>query len=115
MRFARTALLFALLVTSLLGCGGEKTVIPTAEFTEEQKKAIQADDAKIADEESHGAKKRLSPCGLGTDASQENIHENSAEHLVYGGRHLSVRMRERFGRQRRFARAAAAGLRRPCC
>ena len=42
----------------LLGCSDNKTVIPTAEFTEEQKKAIQAEDAKVADEESHGAKKR---------------------------------------------------------
>lgn len=55
----RAALIAILLsLPALLGCGESKTVIPTGEFTEEQKKAIQAEDAKVADEESHGAKKR---------------------------------------------------------
>jgi len=58
MPVARIAFLFALVAPSLLGCGDAKTVIPTTEFTEEQKQAIKAEDAKIADEESHGAKKR---------------------------------------------------------
>jgi hypothetical protein len=42
----------------LLGCGEPKAVIPTTDLTEEQKAAIKAQDQKIADEESHGAKKR---------------------------------------------------------
>jgi hypothetical protein len=42
-----------LLTVNLLGCG-DKAVIPNAPFTEEQKKAIQAEDAKVANEESHG-------------------------------------------------------------
>ncbi len=55
----RSALLaICLAMPYLVGCGEEKTVIPTAEFTDEQKKAIQAEDSKVADEESHGAKKR---------------------------------------------------------
>jgi hypothetical protein len=52
------ALLAVALASPLAGCGDQKTVIPTTEFTEEQKQAIKAEDAKIADEESHGAKKR---------------------------------------------------------
>lgn len=58
LKLLRFGLFTSLLTLGLLGCGDAKTVIPTAEFTEEQKKAIQAEDAKIADEESHGAKKR---------------------------------------------------------
>lgn len=58
MKFARLFLCFTLLVVSLTGCGDNKTVIPNAPFTEEQKKAIKAEDSKVADEESHGAKKR---------------------------------------------------------
>jgi hypothetical protein len=58
MSFVRIAICFALAMPGLLGCSDNKTVIPTAEFTEEQKKAIKAEDAKVADEESHGAKKR---------------------------------------------------------
>jgi hypothetical protein len=58
MSFVKFALLVVVVATGLLGCGDSKTVIPTAEFTEEQKKAIQAEDAKIADEESHGANKK---------------------------------------------------------
>jgi hypothetical protein len=46
--------LWAPLATVLLGCGDEQTVIPTAEFTEAEKQAIQAEDAKIAELESHG-------------------------------------------------------------
>ena len=44
---------FVLLAANLVGCG-DKAFIPNQPFTEEQKKAIQAEDAKIADEESHG-------------------------------------------------------------
>ena len=40
------------------GCEDTKAVIPTTELTEEQKAAIKAEDAKVADEESHGAKRR---------------------------------------------------------
>lgn len=58
MPIARLILSLTLLVTSLSGCGDNKTVIPNAPFTEEQKKAIKAEDSKIADEESHGAKRR---------------------------------------------------------
>jgi len=58
MSLARVAFFAALIALSLLGCGDAKTVIPKDEFTEEQKKAIKAEDSKIADEESHGAKKR---------------------------------------------------------
>jgi hypothetical protein len=58
MSLVRIAFLLTLVAPSLLGCGNAKTVIPTTEFTEEQKQAIKAEDAKIADEESHGAKKR---------------------------------------------------------
>ena len=58
MPFVRLILGLTLLVTSLNGCGDNKTVIPNAPFTEEQKKAIKAEDSKVADEESHGAKRR---------------------------------------------------------
>lgn len=51
-----TFLLFTLLC--LLGCSEQKTVLPSTELTEEQKAAIRAEDAKVAEEESHGAKKR---------------------------------------------------------
>ena len=53
MSLRQLAIVFILLAANLLGCG-DKAVIPNAPFTEEQKKAIQAEDAKIADEESHG-------------------------------------------------------------
>jgi hypothetical protein len=58
MLFARLILGLTLLVAGFSGCGDNKTVIPNAPFTEEQKKAIKAEDSKIADEESHGAKRR---------------------------------------------------------
>jgi hypothetical protein len=58
MQLRSVLLTVSLAMPYLAGCGEEKTVIPTAEFTEEQKKAIKAEDEKIADEESHGAKKR---------------------------------------------------------
>jgi hypothetical protein len=54
-RIALPLVLFAGLVA---GCSEQKAVIPTGDFTEEQKRAIKAEDEKIADEESHGAKKR---------------------------------------------------------
>lgn len=40
-----------LFVALIAGCGSDKTVIPTKELTDEQKKAIKAEDAKVADEE----------------------------------------------------------------
>ena len=44
---------------SCVGCGGGDTIqLPTDAFTEEQKAQIKKDDAKVADEESHGAKRR---------------------------------------------------------
>jgi hypothetical protein len=58
MSFVKFALFAGVLVVGLIGCGDSKTVIPNAPFTDEQKKAIQAEDAKIADEESHGQNKR---------------------------------------------------------
>jgi hypothetical protein len=58
MSLARIALLVALVVPSLLGCGDSKADIPTTQLTEEQKQAIKAEDAKVADEESHGKNKK---------------------------------------------------------
>jgi hypothetical protein len=58
MLLVRSALLVAVIVPSALGCADEQAVIPTTELTQEQKDAIKAEDAKVADEESHGAKKR---------------------------------------------------------
>ncbi len=49
---------FVLFLTSFFGCGDGKAVIPTTEFTEEQKRAIKAEDEKIAAEESHGKQKK---------------------------------------------------------
>jgi hypothetical protein len=46
------------LAVGLVGCGQQKAVIPTTEYTEEQKAKIKAEDEKVANEESHGAKKR---------------------------------------------------------
>ena len=54
----RVLLAFALIVLGFLGCSDDKAVIPTTPLTEEQKKAIEAEDKKVADEESHGAKRR---------------------------------------------------------
>lgn len=51
---SRIVMCLAILVMTWCGCGDETTVIPTKGFTEEEKKAIQAEDAKIADLESHG-------------------------------------------------------------
>jgi hypothetical protein len=47
----------ALVVLGFVGCSN-KTVIPDKPFTEDEKKAIEDRDKKIADEESHGAKRR---------------------------------------------------------
>lgn len=58
MTFTRLLLSTILLAPIFAGCGDNKTVIPNAPFTEEQKKAIKAEDSKVADEESHGAKRR---------------------------------------------------------
>ncbi len=51
----RTAVLMVLCLSSYLGCGQPKTILPTGELTEEQKAAIKADDARVADEESQGS------------------------------------------------------------
>jgi hypothetical protein len=58
MSLVRFMFLLALVVPSLFGCGDGKTVIPSTGFTEEQKQAIKAEDAKVADEESHGKNKK---------------------------------------------------------
>lgn len=58
MSLARIAFVGALTVASLVGCGDSPTVIPTTELTQEQKQAIKAEDAKVADEESHGKNKK---------------------------------------------------------
>jgi len=53
------SLSFILLAFVVNGCGGSGEIqLPTTELTEEQKKQIREEDAKIADEESQGAKKR---------------------------------------------------------
>jgi hypothetical protein len=49
--------LLPLVVAGLVGCGEQKTIIPSGELTEEQKQAIKAEDAKIAEEEGHGRAK----------------------------------------------------------
>jgi hypothetical protein len=54
----RITLALALIGLGFLGCGGDKTVIPNQPFSEDEKKAIEDRDKKIADEESHGAKRR---------------------------------------------------------
>jgi hypothetical protein len=38
----------------LLGCGGNQTVMPSGELTEEQKAAYAADIASVEDQESQG-------------------------------------------------------------
>jgi hypothetical protein len=52
----RILLLFA--CASFLGCSDQKAILPTSELTEEQKQAIKAEDAQVADEESHGYSKK---------------------------------------------------------
>ena len=49
---------FTLVMLGFLGCGSDKTVIPNQPFSDDEKKAIEDRDKKIADEESHGAKRR---------------------------------------------------------
>jgi hypothetical protein len=58
MHLVRLIICTALFAPGLLGCGDAKTVIPTGDFTGEQKQAIMAEDAKIADEESQGKRKK---------------------------------------------------------
>ena len=53
-----TKLAVLLVVVGMAGCGKPKTVITDTPLKEEQKKAIQAEDAKIAEQESHGTKKK---------------------------------------------------------
>lgn len=51
-----SAFLVAALIL-LVGCGGSgETILPTTELTEEQKAAVMAEDAAIADEESGKAR-----------------------------------------------------------
>jgi len=58
MLLLRMTLLVVVVAASLAGCGDSKAVIPTTDLTEEQKQAIKAEDDKVAEEESHGAKRR---------------------------------------------------------
>ena len=58
MAYLRLTFLACLLAAGTPGCGDSKVVIPTTELTEEQKQAIKAEDDKVAEEESHGAKRR---------------------------------------------------------
>ncbi len=54
-------MVFAVLVVGMtcLGCGGSSEIIlPTDKLTVEQEAQIKKDDAKVADEESQGAKRR---------------------------------------------------------
>ena len=51
-------LLLMVAITNFVGCSEPIAEIPTTDLTEEQKAAIKAQDQKIAEEESHGAKKR---------------------------------------------------------
>ncbi len=54
-------MVFVALVVGMtcLGCGaGSKIVMPTDKLTAEQEAQIKRDDAKVADEESQGAKRR---------------------------------------------------------
>lgn len=53
----RILVALALVTLGFVGCGS-KTVIPDKPFTEDEKRAIEERDKKIADEESHGAKRR---------------------------------------------------------
>lgn len=43
----------------LAGCGNDKTVIPTKELTDEQKKAIKIEDDKVFEEEGGTKQKGL--------------------------------------------------------
>jgi hypothetical protein len=58
MSLVRSVVLVTAIGASLIGCGDEETVIPKGDFTEAEKKAIQAEDAKVAEQESHGTKKK---------------------------------------------------------
>ncbi len=40
------------------GCGTNEIKLPSDKLTKEQEEQIRKDDAKVADEESHGAKRR---------------------------------------------------------
>jgi len=58
MRMGRLVVL-ALFGVVFVGCGGSsEIVLPTDNLTPEQIEQIKKDDAKVADEESQGAKKR---------------------------------------------------------
>jgi len=49
----------ALVGVGFIGCGGSNEIIlPTDKLTPEQIEQVKKDDAKVADEESQGAKKR---------------------------------------------------------
>jgi len=58
MRMGRLVVL-ALVGVGFIGCGGSNEIIlPTDKLTPEQIEQVKKDDAKVADEESQGAKKR---------------------------------------------------------
>ncbi len=50
----------ALLLVGMVvaGCGSNEIKLPSDKLTKEQEEQIKKDDAKVADEESHGAKRR---------------------------------------------------------
>ncbi len=50
--------LFPIVCILLVGCGSDKTVIPTKELTDEQKKAIAAEDDKVFMEEGGSKQKQ---------------------------------------------------------
>ena len=50
----KLGMIFFLLALSI-GCGPQQTILPTTELTEQQKKEIQLEDQRIADEESQGS------------------------------------------------------------
>ncbi len=54
MKCTKPTLSLWLLVVLLSGCGSGETNLPTTEFTDEQKAAIVAEDAAVADEEMGG-------------------------------------------------------------
>lgn len=56
MRKAQLLMVFSLSFSAVLmsGCGSGQTAMPSSEFTEEEKAAIAAEDAEIADQEMGG-------------------------------------------------------------
>lgn len=56
MRIAKWLMVFGLLfgIGLVAGCGGGQSAMPSSEFSEEEKAAIAAEDADIADQEMGG-------------------------------------------------------------